>query len=164
VNDDRGRLSPSRSFAPASIPSIASVPVDAFEGADTFADSVNHMLVVGFYLLELGIVLLRMRSTQVIADFEAMIVHRAQGLGAVLGLLHFFNRFVIHQYGRLHLSSSRMAHAGCASDDLGSRKGGRCPPALVEGPRQRPDCRLRAGVRPWPRQSRSRCELAHPCH
>jgi hypothetical protein len=75
--------------------------IDGFGGNVDLAKSVNHLLVVGFYLLNLGFVLLRMRTNVSISDIEGMIVYLSSGLGfvlLVLGIAHFFNMFVIHKF------------------------------------------------------------------
>lgn len=75
--------------------------IDGFNGNDTLARSVNHMLVVGFYLLNLGFVLLRMQNGRAINSIEELIVYLSSGLGFVLfalGLAHFFNMFIIHKF------------------------------------------------------------------
>lgn len=81
--------------------------VDGFNGNVELAKSVNHMLVVGFYLLNLGFVLLRMKTGVTIENVEGLIVYLSSGLGFVLfalGVAHFFNMFVIHRFrqGQLH--------------------------------------------------------------
>ena len=38
--------------------------VDAFRGQDALADSVNHLLVVGFYLVNLGWIVMTLRTYQ----------------------------------------------------------------------------------------------------
>jgi len=81
--------------------------IDGFNGNDALAKSVNHMLVVGFYLLNLGFVLLRMKSGQAINNIEGVIVYLSSGIGFVLfvlGIAHFFNMFVIHKFreGQTH--------------------------------------------------------------
>jgi len=75
--------------------------IDGFNGNDALAKSINHMLVVGFYLLNLGFVLLRMKSGQVLESIEGVIIYLSSGLGFVLfalGIAHFFNMFVIHRF------------------------------------------------------------------
>ena len=75
--------------------------IDGFGGNVDLAKSVNHLLVVGFYLLNLGFVLLRMRTNVSISNAEEMIVYLSSGLGFVLfalGIAHFFNMFVIHKF------------------------------------------------------------------
>ena len=75
--------------------------IDGFNGNAELARSVNHMLVVGFYLLNIGFVLLRMKTGFGIHDFEHMIVYLSSSIGlvlVVLGAAHFFNMFLIHQF------------------------------------------------------------------
>ena len=79
--------------------------IDGFNGNDALARSVNHMLVVGFYLLNLGFVLLRMQNGRAINSIEELIVYLSSGLGFVLfalGLAHFFNMFIIHKFREGH--------------------------------------------------------------
>lgn len=75
--------------------------IDGFNGNTDLAKSVNHMLVVGFYLLNLGFVLLRMQSGKDINSVEDVIIYLSSGIGFVLfalGLAHFFNMYVIHRF------------------------------------------------------------------
>ena len=74
-----------------------------FSGNEELADSVNHLLVVGFYLVNLGFVLLKMRTGVSIHGLEGLIVYLASSLGfvlLVLGIAHFFNMYVINRFGR----------------------------------------------------------------
>lgn len=77
--------------------------IDGFNGNDALAKSVNHMLVVGFYLLNLGFVLTRMKNgTRLRLDnVESVIIYLSSNVGLVLlvlGFAHFFNMFVIHKF------------------------------------------------------------------
>ena len=75
--------------------------VEGFGGNEVLAESTNHLLVVGFYLVNLGFVLLRMRTGIDIPDVDALIVYQASGLGLVLlvlGAMHFFNMYVVHRF------------------------------------------------------------------
>ncbi len=75
--------------------------IDGFNGSVELAKSVNHMLVVGFYLLNLGFVLLRMHTGATINEFEGVIVYLSSSLGLVLmvlGIAHFFNMFLIYNF------------------------------------------------------------------
>jgi hypothetical protein len=80
--------------------------VDAFHGNAELAASVNHLLVVGFYLINIGFVALALKSTAVIANARAAIEMLSDKLGFVLltlGGMHFFNLFVfsrIRAHGR----------------------------------------------------------------
>ncbi len=73
--------------------------VKGFRGNIELATSTNHLLVVGFYLINLGFVLLRMQTTAEIASVEDILVYQAEGIGLVLlilGLMHLANMFVIY--------------------------------------------------------------------
>ena len=80
--------------------------VDAFQGNAELAASVNHLLVVGFYLINIGFVSLALRSDAIITNWRAGIELLSDKLGWVLltlGGMHFFNLYVfsrIRQHGR----------------------------------------------------------------
>ena len=77
--------------------------IEGFRGNRELAESTNHLLVVGFYLVNLGFVLLRMQTNVDIASVERLIVYQAEGIGLVLfvlGFAHFFNMYVIHLISR----------------------------------------------------------------
>jgi len=80
--------------------------VDAFHGNSELAASVNHLLVVGFYLINIGFVTLALKTTAQIATSRAAIELLSDKLGVVLltlGGMHFFNLFVfsrIRAHGR----------------------------------------------------------------
>ena len=82
--------------------------VNSFESDERLVDSINHLLVVGFYLINMGYVTLALKlgvkpvSTQEAIEFLSTKV----GLVLlVLGAMHFFNVFVIAKWGK------RAAHA-----------------------------------------------------
>ena len=71
--------------------------VDAFQGNTELADSVNHLLVVGFYLINIGYVTLALRATESINTLRSAIELVSDKVGLVLlvlGFMHFFNLFV----------------------------------------------------------------------
>ncbi len=77
--------------------------IERFDGDVDLAKSTNHLLVVGFYLLNLGFVLLRMQTGVEIRHVEALIEYQTSGLGlvlVVLGIVHFFNMMIIHRFAR----------------------------------------------------------------
>jgi len=77
--------------------------VDAFQGNAELADSVNHLLVVGFYLINVGYVTSAMRAYGDISNARQAIELVCDKLGVVLivlGLMHFFNMFVFHRIRR----------------------------------------------------------------
>ncbi|MFT4513804.1 MAG: hypothetical protein ACI89X_002939 [Planctomycetota bacterium] len=71
--------------------------VDVFDEREDLADSVNHLLVVGFYLINFGYISLALKLAQKTQDatqaFEA-VSHKVGLVLVVLGLMHFFNLFV----------------------------------------------------------------------
>lgn len=79
--------------------------LDAFHGNTELAASVNHLLVVGFYLINIGFVSLALKSGAVITNSRAAIEMLSDKMGMVmltLGAMHFFNLFV---FSRIRSSS-----------------------------------------------------------
>lgn len=71
--------------------------VDVFGGNESLADSVNHLLVVGFYLINLGFISLFLKLGYEIATTRQGIEALSFKVGmvlVVLGAMHFFNLFV----------------------------------------------------------------------
>lgn len=68
--------------------------VDAFSGNESLADSVNHLLVVGFYLINVGFVTLALKYGDKPHDLVGAIEFASMKVGMVLlvvGAMHFFN-------------------------------------------------------------------------
>jgi hypothetical protein len=77
--------------------------VDVFRGNTELADSVNHLLVVGFYLVNLGYVALALRADQDVTNVQMLIEALSRKVGLVLlvlGLMHFFNLYVFSRMRR----------------------------------------------------------------
>ena len=92
--------------------------VDAFHGNAELAASVNHLLVVGFYLINIGFVTLALKSTAVIGNSRAAIEMLSDKLGFVLltlGGMHFFNLFVFSRI-RAHGQQNGMHRPPVAPD------------------------------------------------
>lgn len=74
--------------------------VDAFRGKEEMADSVNHLLVVGFYLINFGFILLFLRfgtPPETLVDGIEYIATKLGVVLLVLGVMHFFNMFNFHR-------------------------------------------------------------------
>ena len=74
----------------------------AFEDNALIADSINNLLLVGFYLVNFGFVTLALRAAPVIGlqgAIELLSVKIGQVL-LVLGGMHFFNMHMLHKLGR----------------------------------------------------------------
>ncbi|MGH9961015.1 MAG: hypothetical protein ACREBC_28495 [Pyrinomonadaceae bacterium] len=77
--------------------------VDVFHGNEALADSVNHLLVVGFYLINLGYVSLALKLGYGVPTAKEGIEALSVKVGMVLlvlGGMHFFNLFVFSRMRR----------------------------------------------------------------
>ena len=77
--------------------------VDVFHGNESLADSVNHLMVVGFYLINLGYVSLALKLGYDVADLQGAIEALSWKVGTVLvtlGAMHFFNLYVFSRIRR----------------------------------------------------------------
>src|ERR687890_2877067 len=77
--------------------------VDVFQGNEALADSVNHLLVVGFYLINFGYVSLALRIGYDVTSMRASIEALSWKVGlvlVVLGGMHFFNLYVFSRIRR----------------------------------------------------------------
>ena len=77
--------------------------VDVFQGNEALADSVNHLLVVGFYLINFGYVTLALKIGYEVETARASIEALSWKIGMallVLGVMHFFNLYVFTRLRR----------------------------------------------------------------
>ncbi|SDK75996.1 hypothetical protein [Streptomyces indicus] len=76
---------------------------DVLRGNEALANAVNHLLVVGFYLVNLGFVALYLNADDLITDargvFEALSVKLGVVL-LVLGVMHLGNVWVLNKIRR----------------------------------------------------------------
>jgi len=71
--------------------------VDIFQGNEALADSVNHLLIVGFYLINVGYAVFTLQILDNLLSVQAVIEKLSLKVGAItliLGGMHFFNLFV----------------------------------------------------------------------
>ncbi|MQS38207.1 hypothetical protein [Streptomyces katsurahamanus] len=76
---------------------------DVTQGNEKLADAVNHLLVVGFYLVNLGFVALYLRVAETVDDTRELFDALSVKLGVVLlvlGVLHLCNVFVLNRMRR----------------------------------------------------------------
>jgi len=74
--------------------------VDACGGAEELADSINHLLIVGFYLINFGFVALYLKHGMVPETIAQVFEGLATRIGVVLlvlGGMHFFNLYLFHR-------------------------------------------------------------------
>lgn len=88
-------------------------------GQDTeLAASTNRLLVIGFYLVNLGFISYRLGSWQV--DTVDLIPEVGSRVGVsvlVLGLMHFFNMILIARFGRAVKNWARDHEIGTADGE-----------------------------------------------
>ncbi|CCH29801.1 hypothetical protein ABZ816_14335 [Actinosynnema sp. NPDC047251] len=80
--------------------------VDVFHGNEELARTVNHLLVVGFYLVNFGFVATYLRSSDYIAEAQDVFETLSAKVGTVLvvlGVLHLGNVFVLSRMRRRSL-------------------------------------------------------------
>ena len=90
--------------------------VDVFHGNEALADSVNHLLVVGFYLINLGYVSLALKLGYALESAQQGIEALSVKIGMVLivlGGMHFFNLFV---FSRMRRRTNRHQHPPVGPD------------------------------------------------
>lgn len=77
--------------------------IDAFQGNKELADSVNHLLLVGFYLINIGYVNSALRMQRGPHDLLSAIELLSGKLGTVLivlGGMHFLNLYLFSRFRR----------------------------------------------------------------
>ncbi|MCF3965324.1 hypothetical protein [Streptomyces fuscigenes] len=87
---------------------------DVLLGDDQLAEAVNHLLVVGFYLVNLGFVALYLKDSEGVADARQLVEAISVKLGVVLlvlGVLHLGNVFVLSTIRRRGMAERRHAAA-----------------------------------------------------
>lgn len=98
--------------------------VEAF-GKEDIADSVNHLLVVGFYLINIGFISLFLRMTDKPLDAVQAVEFVSFKIGVVLvvlGAMHFFNVFNFAKIRRKTKEAQMIAERH--TDQLGNRLAG----------------------------------------
>jgi hypothetical protein len=77
--------------------------VENFEGKEALARSVNHLLLVGFYLVNIGFMSLMLRFGDRPPGVVEAIEYLSTKVGLVvvlLGIMHFFNMYVLMRFRR----------------------------------------------------------------
>jgi TRAP-type C4-dicarboxylate transport system permease large subunit len=89
--------------------------IDAFQNNTALADSVNHLLVVGFYLINLGYMSWVLKLDMHPEDIASAIELMSSKLGLVLmviGCMHFGNIFIFSQIRKNALLNSFFNNEG----------------------------------------------------
>ena len=83
---------------------------DVFHGEEGLADAVNRLLVVGFYLVNLGFVMLYVRGGGEVRDLAGLLETLSVKIGVVmlvLGVIHFVNVMVFSSMRRRSRSDAQ---------------------------------------------------------
>jgi hypothetical protein len=83
--------------------------VDVFHGNKELANSVNHLLVVGFYLINVGYISLALKTSEELKTLREVIELESSKIGVVLlilGSMHMFNILVFAKMRRKALDGS----------------------------------------------------------
>ena len=82
--------------------------VDAFHGNTELADSVNRLLVVGFYLINVGYITLEFSTSNPVLTTRAaieLVIDKIGWMLVILGIMHMVNIFALSRF-------RKRAHAG----------------------------------------------------
>ncbi|MDX2972384.1 hypothetical protein [Kribbella solani] len=94
--------------------------IDVFHGNEAFADAVNRLLLVGFYLLNLGFVTLFLRSDRAVLDASGVFEQLSVKLGIVmlvLGLVHLSNVWIFNKI-RTRSRLDSLSHPAVPPNDV----------------------------------------------
>lgn len=92
--------------------------IDIFRQNERLADSVNKLLLTGFYLLNIGYITLKMNNGAEVINAAHMVEKLSYKIGLlllVLGVIHFTNLFVLYRMRKRvqddeAIHEARMAH------------------------------------------------------
>jgi hypothetical protein len=85
--------------------------IDVFRGNESIADAVNRLLVVGFYLINLGYICLWLKIDASVEQMSSGIEMWASKIGCillVLGVMHLFNVLVFHKLRESRLKENEL--------------------------------------------------------
>jgi len=83
--------------------------VENFSGNEALADSINHLLLVGFYLINLGFISLTMKadySPQNVVQGIEFISGKIGLIIVILGAMHFTNMFVLVRFRHFRMGAN----------------------------------------------------------
>lgn len=84
--------------------------IDIFHGNTDLANAVNNLLLVGFYLINIGYAVYTLRVISDVNDARHVVEILSLKIGAIiliLGGMHFFNMFVFFRLRRRALAEKR---------------------------------------------------------
>ncbi|AHJ98893.1 hypothetical protein [Hymenobacter swuensis] len=88
--------------------------VDIFHGNEQLADSVNKLLLMGFYLINIGYAMLTLQSGDPIISYQQSVETLSIKIGTIiliLGGMHFFNLYVFYKLRHKAQEYARAYHS-----------------------------------------------------
>lgn len=85
--------------------------MDVFDADEELADAVNRLLVVGFYLVNLGYVFVALKTTSRVDDLRTVLEVLSMKVGTIvliLGVLHFVNLIMLNRLRHRSQITNRM--------------------------------------------------------
>ena len=85
--------------------------IDIFHGNKELADSVNNLLLVGFYLINLGYAVYTLQVTSSITNAQEVIEKLSIKIGLIiliLGAMHFFNLYIFFTLRKRAMMEKRL--------------------------------------------------------
>lgn len=77
--------------------------IRCFGQDEALANSTNHLLVVGFYLINVGFIAVRLQNWDASLSATDIIPYAGSKIGLsvlILGAMHFFNMMMISRFGK----------------------------------------------------------------
>lgn len=78
--------------------------LSAFKGNENVANSINNLLKMGFYLVNIGYALISIRYNYNLLNTAQLIEALAVKIGTIvliLGAMHFFNMYILYLIGKI---------------------------------------------------------------
>ena len=78
--------------------------LSAFKGNETVANSINNLLKMGFYLVNIGYALVSIRYQYNLQNSAQLIEALSVKIGTIvliLGAMHFFNMYILYLIGKI---------------------------------------------------------------
>ena len=88
--------------------------IDIFHGNKELAESVNNLLLVGFYLINLGYAIYTLRITQNIENTREVFEILSWKIGTIiliLGCMHFLNLYVLFTLRKKNITPAKRVFA-----------------------------------------------------
>ena len=88
--------------------------IDIFHGNKELAESVNNLLLVGFYLINLGYAIYTLRITQNIENTREIFEILSLKIGTlilILGCMHFLNLYVLFTLRKKNITPAKRVFA-----------------------------------------------------